>query len=270
MPEGNTARSPIRYQDYCAMYFTLDHFKNNPSFEKVYCEQGKNDFEIWNSSEFIGFQVKTNPLNLTAKEINKVFKYYNSKSVTAAKDAKSFFFIFTTQPINSLGNLFTIIRDGCRGSVYGKRIQTFIDTALKDITFDTSTIRFHCYNKIDIERLVFSLSMEILKDKTDNSQAINDELARNFISRLRNEIDQVSCKEADDERVFTNSEIQELIGRFINSYKKEEIIDGGSKKQTKIVIELPKMPYDQVVTRKITITETLQIRSKDSEGTPIQ
>lgn len=269
MSEGNTSRSPIRYQDYCTMYFALDHFKNNPSFEKIYCEQGKNDFEIWNAGEFIGFQVKTNPLNLTAKEVNKIFKYYNGKSVVAAKDTKSFFFIFTTQPIKSLGNLFTIIRDGYGGSVYGKRIQTFVNTALEDIPFDTFTIQFHCYNKIDIQRLVFALSMEILKEKTGNSQAVNDELTHNFIGRLRNEIDTVSCKENDNERVFTNSEIQELIGRFINSYKKEEIINGGSNTQQKTVVELPKIPYDQVITRQITITETLQIRREDGDGTPI-
>jgi hypothetical protein len=112
--------------------------------------------------------------------------------------------------------------------------------------------------------------MEILKDKTENSQAINDELTHNFIGRLRNEIDKVSCRENDNERVFTNSEIKELIGKFINSYKKEEIIDGGSRKQRKIVVELPKIPYDQVVTRKITITETLQIREVDGEGNPIR
>lgn len=267
MSEGNASRSPVRYQDYCAMYFALDHFKNNESFEKIYCEQGKNDFEIWNASEFIGFQVKTNPLNLTAKEVNKIFRYYNSKSVVTAKDAKSFFFIFTTQPTRGLGNLFAIIRDGYGGSVYGKRIQTFINTALEDIPFDTFTIRFYCYNEIEIQRLVFSLSMEILREKTGDSQAVDDELTYNFIGRLRNEIDTVSCKEDDNERVFTNSEIQELIGRFINSYKKEEITNVGSRTQRKIVVELPKIPYDQVVTRQFTVTETLRIIKEDGEGT---
>jgi len=266
MSDGNGSRSPIRYQDYCTIYFALDHLKNNPRFEKVYCEQGKNDFEIWSTSEFVGFQVKTNPIHLTAKEVNKIFRYYCSKSVIAAKDNRSFFFIFTTHPVRSLSDLFGIIRDGYRGSVYGKRIQTYVNTALEGIPFETFTIQYYSYNEIEIERLVLSLSIEILKEKTGNSSAVNDELAQNFICKLRNELDNVSCKEKDTERVLTSSEIQELVGKFINSYGKEEIINGGSSRQQNIVIEFPKIPYNQVVTRQITITETSRASSGGSEG----
>jgi len=270
MLEGNTARSPIRYQDYCAMYFALNHLKTNQSFEKIYCEQGKNDFEIWNTDEFIGFQVKTNPANLTAREVNEIFKYYNSKSTTAAKTNRLFFFIFTIQPVKSLGHLFTIIREGYRGVRYGKRIQQFVDTALEDVPVGLFAINFHCFSEQDMQRLVFSIATEVLKEKTGNAGVIEDEVVYNFIARMRDGIDVISCKSNDDERVFSNIDIQNLITVFINTYKKEKLEDGGSRKQKRTVVELPKIPYSRVVTRQITITETLQIRSEDGEGTPIQ
>lgn len=270
MSDGNTARSPIRYQDYCAMYFALNQLKSNQSFEKIYCEQGKNDFEIWNADEFIGFQVKTNPANLTAREVNEIFKYYDNKSTTAAKTKRLFFFVFTIQPVKSLGHLFTIVREGYRGVKYGKRIQQFVDTALKDISVGLFTINFHCFSEQDMQRLVFSISTEILKEKTGNTEAIEDEIVHNFIARMRDGIDIISCKINDDERVFLNTDIQNLITMFINTYKKERIEDGGSKKQKITVVELPKIPYSRTVTRQITITETLRIRSEGGEGNPIQ
>lgn len=252
------------------MYFALNHFKGNPSFEKIYCEQGKNDFEVWNTNEFIGFQVKTNPANLTAREVNEIFKYYDNKSTTTAKTNRLFFFIFTIQPVKSLGHLFTILREGYRGVKYGKRIQQFVDTALKDVPVGLFAINFHCFSEQDMQRLVFSISTEVLKEKTGNTEAIEDEVVYNFIARMRDGIDIVSCKINDNERVFLNTDIQNLITVFINTYKKEKIEDGGSKKQKRTIVELPKIPYNRVVTRQITITETLQIRSEDGEGNPTQ
>lgn len=270
MSEGNTARSPIRYQDYCAMYFVLNHFKSNPLFEKIYCEQGKNDFEIWNLNDFIGFQVKTNPSNLTAKEVNNIFKYYNNKSIIATKTNKLFFFIFTIQPVKCLGHLFTIIREGRNGVKYGKRIQRFVNDALKDVPMGLFTINFHCFSEQDIERLVFSISTEILKERASGNGIINDEVVYNFIAKLRDGIDIISCKNNDNERVLLNVDIQNLITKFINTYGEEKIENYGSRGQKRTINKLFGTKYVRTITRETTITETLQIRGEDRSGSPIQ
>jgi len=269
MNGGPTAKNAYRYQDLCAMYVALKEFKNGPSFEHIYCEQGKNDFEIWKTDEFLGFQVKTNPANLTAKEVNKIFKYYNNKSISSTRSKKLFFFIFAMHPVKSLDNLLKIVRDGYGGSVYGKRIQKFINTALQDIPIGVFIIRHLCYDERDIQRLVFSISTEILKEKTGGSRAISDEVAQNFVSRLRDEIDIISCKQNASERLFSNKEIDELIIRFINSYRKEEVVDRKSGGQIKTTIELPKVPYNKVVTKQTIITE-IQVINDEMRDNPNQ
>lgn len=230
MPNGGTAaKIGYRYQDWCAMYFALDGFKNDASFEKVYCEQEKMDFEIWNSLNFNGFQVKTGLSGLTAGEINKIFSYYLNKSTTSGKQQKSFWFVFNKQPTKSLDHLFTVARNGRRGVSYSGQVKKFIDTALSGIPVEAFSINFYCYDEDQIRQLVFSISTDILKDRLDSGSDIQTEVVKNFVTRLRDEIDQISCKTDSSQRVYLAKEIDLLINSFLSTVRIERLENQGAR-----------------------------------------
>lgn len=262
MNGGSTAKNAYRYQDWCAMYFALESFKDDSSFENIYCEQGKLDFEIWSASSFVGFQVKSNPATLTAKETNNIFLFYSNRSLYSQKQNKSFRFIFCKYPTKSLGHLFTTIRGENRGVQYGRQIQRYINTALKNIPVADFSIDFHFFEEKDIRQKVFSLSTEILKDKVGEEHDIKVEVINNFIARLRDEIDKISCKVNNEERNFSFNQIELLINNFIRTFRAEQLEDGGSRT---IIIELPKDSL-KVNKQKITIEMEPIEANKSEEG----
>ena len=265
MDGGSVAKNAYRYQDWCAMYFALESFKSDPSFEGVHCEQNKLDFEIWNTLGFAGFQVKTNPAGLTARETNKIFTYYSNKSASSGKQNRSFRFIFTKQPTKCLGHLFTVVREDNRGVRYGRRIQTFINTALQYVPMGSFSIDFLCFNEQEIKHMVFSLSAEILKDKIGEEDDIRTEVVYNFIARFRDEIDKICCNISDTERTYSASEIDTLVSEFIRTFKAERWKREGLEV---IRIELPKSSIKsaEIIKKRITIEmESIEIK-KENEG----
>ena len=260
MDGGPIAKKAYRYQDWCAMYFALEGFKGDASFERLYCEQEKMDFEIWGTSSFIGFQVKINPATLTAKETNNIFLYYLNKSSTSGKQNKSFSFIFSQNPQKSLGHLFTVIKGGGRGVRYGKKIQRFIDTALQNIPVGDFPIDFHYFKENDIRQKVFALSTEILKDKIGKSEDIKIEFIYNFIARLRDEIDLISCKASSSDRNYSFNEIDLLINNFIITFGLEKKDASGTHI---IKIELPRDSLKTMKPRIIIEMDPIEINKKE-------
>src|SRR6266542_2314295 len=204
---GPTAENAFRYQDWCAMYFALEGFIKDGSFDHIFCEQGKMDFEIWSTASFAGFQVKTKTAELTAQETNRIFLHYLRKSITYSKENKTFRFIFGKQPTKSLGHLFARIRGDDRGIRYGRQVQNFIDIALSGVNTPAFSIGFHHLSEDQIKHLVFSISAELLKARLETGSDIPTEVVRNFVARLRDEIDRISCKRQDSERIYSTFEI---------------------------------------------------------------
>lgn len=215
MNGGAIAKKGFRYQDLCAMYFALNSFKLDSTFEHIFCEQGKIDFEIWNADSFSGFQVKLNPKNLKAKDNNKIFLYYLSRAELSGKEKKNFWFIFSKQPINSIDKLFSTIRNGQRGVKYDKRTKKYIDTALDGVPMESFSISFRHLENEQVEQSVFAISADLLKQKLNTSEDIPTEVVRSFMSRLRDEVDKISCKSKEEERVYTAIEISKLIETFL-------------------------------------------------------
>lgn len=227
MTGGPTAKNAYRFQDWCAMYFALHEFKQGTSFEHIYCEQEKLDFEIWNASRFVGFQVKTSLNGLTAREVNNIFLFYSNKSLTSGKSDKSFRFVFGQRPIKSLDHLFTAIRSGSRGTNYAGHIKKFIETALRNIPTSSFSIDFYYFDEDQIRHMVFSASAEILKSRIGTTEDIQFEIIKDFITRLRDELDQISCRPQGNQRVYSAVEINRLIDSFLSRVRLVRLEKGG-------------------------------------------
>jgi hypothetical protein len=245
------------------MYFALESFKKDSSFENIYCEQDKMDFEIWSTSNFVGFQVKTKPDSLSAKEINKIFLYYLNKSIKSGKRNRAFRFVFGVQPTDSRYHLFTVVQGSNRGARYSRQIQKFIDAALQNIPAESMLITFHCFDEQQIKHLVFSLSAEILKEKLGSRQDIQTEVVRTFITKFRDEIDQISCKSQDVDRVYSTASLGLLVNNFLDDVKIEQSEKEG---EHTIEIRVPKR-LSNIVEAKISI-KPIGIRGDPESDTP--
>ena len=233
---GPTAKNAFRYQDWCAMYFALEGFIKDGSFEHIFCEQGKMDFEIWSTASFAGFQVKTKATGLTAEETNRIFLHYLRKSVTSGKENKAFRFVFGEQPTKSLGHLFARIRRDDRGIKYGRKVQHFIDRALSGVNTLAFSIGFHHLSEDQIRHLVFSISAELLKARLETGSDIPTEVVRTFVARLRDEIDRISCKRHDNDRIYSTLEIDSLITDFLSGVRIQQLENKGRRS---IEVKLP-------------------------------
>ncbi len=212
---GTAAKLGFRYQDLCAMYFALDSMRRDTSFEYIYCEQGKLDFELWGTTNFSGFQVKTNPTSLTAAETNKIFLFYLNKSVRSGKSTNIFHFVFAAEPSNSLGHLFTFTRNGGRGVKYTGHVKKFIDTALNGVPIVSLPIHYFYFDHDQIQRMVFAICSEILTERLKTTEDIGSEIVRSFIARLRDEIDRISCDADALKRVYSPAEVSALVDKFL-------------------------------------------------------
>ena len=217
------------------MYFALQEFKKKSTFEHIYCEQDKLDFEIWNTDRFDGFQVKLTASGLSAKEVNSIFVYYFNKAVSSGRKDKNFCFVFRTQPVKSLGHLLAVVQNGTRCVNYSGYAKKYIETALKGIPVDAFPIDFHLLDKDKIEHLVFSVSVEILEERMGVRDTIPSGITRNFITRFRDEIDRISCEENKSKRIYTSIEIGSLIDMFLRTVQIERY-----QGQNRIEIKLPK------------------------------
>lgn len=230
MDGGAVAKNAFRYQDWCTMYFTLDSFfKDTSLFENVYCEQGKLDFEIWSSAIFAGFQVKTTTRSLSAAEINRIFLKYIDRSKISKKKEGQFYFVFGKHPEKSLNHLFNYILGGSSGVKYDARISKYIGTALKNIPLGSFYINFHHFDEQVVESLVFSLAAKVLRSKSTKKSDIETEVINNFIKSFRDEIDKISCKSNDSERVYSNSQLEAFIINFLSTYTATKLEDEGEK-----------------------------------------
>jgi hypothetical protein len=236
MDGGSIAKNAYRYQDWCAMYFALEGFEQGSSFERIYCEQNKLDFEIWQTSSFIGFQVKTTAAGLTAREINRIFLYYKNKSGVSGKPNKEFKFIFGELPIKSLAQLFIVIRDGYMGASFGRRVQKFIDTSLENIPVGQFTIGFHNFDQGQIRKMVYSQATKLLQLNVGTGKDFQTKIVDAFISSFRDKIDEISCRPSDGERMFKFDEIGLFIKSFTDTFQAQQYTNEG---RASIKIEVP-------------------------------
>lgn len=268
MSGGAIAKRGFRYQDLCAMYFALREFQKEPSFQYLYCEQEKIDFEIWNTGSFTGFQVKTTASGLSAKEANTIFLYYLNKAVSSGKKEKGFWFVFGDQPVKSLAHLLIVIRNGTRGTKYNGHIKKYIDVALENIPIDAFSIDFHLFNEEQIQHLVFSTSAEVLKDRLGAIMDVPTEVVRDFIARFKNEIDMVSCKTKENERVYSTIEIGSFVDSFLARVKVERYEQKGRQRiEIQLPEEISKYAFEAHVVIKRLSAENIE---DSDEGEPIK
>ena len=215
MSGGPTAKNGFRYQDWCAVYFTLESIETNATFEYLFCEQEKMDFELWGASNFTGYQIKTNPSRLSARETNDVLLYYLKKSASSQKASNLFRFVFAQDLSGSLSHLFSNIRGNSRGIRYAPSVRKFIDGALKGINLKLLEIDYHFYSETQIKRMVFSIAAETLKKELGTGADIPTSVVNSFVTRLRDEIDRISCIPSDADRIYTVEQVRNLIADFL-------------------------------------------------------
>lgn len=246
---GLFAKKGFRFQDWCAMYFTLSgYIQESPFiFEYIYCEQEKLDFEIWNSSEFNGYQIKTNASNISAKEANQIFDFYYKKATTSQKKYKKFRFVFCENPKNSLLHLLLKLSGNSGVNKYSKTTQKYISKALTNINTKDLVIDHCCYKEEDIRAMVFSTAGNILKSRIKKNEDFTSEMIINFIARFREEIDKISVEVIKNDRVYKLADIETLISNFLsttklvnysNEGKKRKIINYADTKPVKRVVRL--------------------------------
>lgn len=225
---GAIAKKRYRYQDMCAMYFSLkSYIQESNDFEHIYCEQDKLDFEIWCTDYFRGYQVKDIKGTLTAKESNQILEYYLKKSVESGKSNKAFYFIFSNKPKNSLYYLLLKLKGNTGVRKYNKRTEKYIATALKNIEVDNIEIDYHCYDPKDIEYQVYAISSEVLKNELDINDDIPSKVISDFLSSFRDEIDIISSENDGLKRIYGKSKIENLIKTFLSRVKILKLEDEG-------------------------------------------
>ncbi len=204
MDGGAVAKQKFRYQDMCAMYVVLkSYLDENSDFEHIYCEQDKLDFEIWGLNYFRGYQVKDIQGTLSARETNKILKYYEGKSVKSRKNNKYFYFIFSQQPRHSLNHLLIKLKGNIGIQKYDKRTEKYIQTALSGLVTDKINVDYACHNVDEIEYLAYATSSRVLKKNQGNSDKdFPSDVIDSFLSRLRNEIDLISTCSVETDRVY--------------------------------------------------------------------
>lgn len=230
MDGGFFAKRGFRYQDYCAVYYALTGFlqESQFKFECIYCEQGKLDFEVWNTSEFNGFQVKTSPNGISAKEVNQIFDKYYKKSVSSKKKNKKFRFIFCESPKNSLLHLLVKLA-GNTGVKYGKTTEKYIQTSLENINTEGLKIDHRCYTEEELKAMVISVAGDILKSRIKQNEDYTSFVVYNFIARFREEIDKICIEVLEKDRMYRLVDIETLITNFIATTKFTNYLDEGEK-----------------------------------------
>jgi hypothetical protein len=229
---GAIAKQRFRYQDMCAMYFSLKNYlQESDAFEHVYCEQNKLDFEIWCTNYFKGYQVKDIKGSLGAKETNQILEYYLKKSVESGKSNKAFYFVFSRKPKNSLYYLLLKLKGNVGVQKYNKRTEQYIETALTNLVTDGIIIDYHCYDRNEIEYLVYAISSKVLKSELNAATDFPSEVIRDFLSRLRDEIDSISSENEESNRVYESSRLQNLIKTFLSRVEITKLDEEGERKE---------------------------------------
>ena len=244
---GAAAKKGYRYQDLCAMYFALEGVRKDPSFQYLYCEQEKHDFEIWGDTSFSGYQTKTNPSTLTANETREVFAFYLKRSTASGKTINKLRFVFTEQPKNSLSHLFSFAKSGGRGVQYTGHVKKYIDRALAGIPIESLPVDFYHYEYEQIHRMVFSLCEEILRERVGASP-LPTEAVHTFVSKLRDKVDEIGCDPDGSKRRYALVEFSSLIDQFLAGAKFQRQ-DG----RRVIEISLPEELAERVIEAKITV-----------------
>jgi len=242
---GAIAKDRFRYQDMCSVYFSLNNYLQYPTtFTHIYCEQDKLDFEIWHSESFTGYQVK-NRRDISAKDVNSILKYYIVKAENSGKQKKNFCFIFAQNPKGSLGQVLLKLSGRAGVKTYDKRTAIYILNALNDLDVSQLNVDHCCHKPEDIERLVFGMANDVLKNELNTFDDIPSEKIKDFISRFRDEVDKISSETNPLNRVYPAKKLNELIKAFLGRgiiktyYEKDgeeftqEIIPNREKKESR-------------------------------------
>lgn len=232
MDGGAIAKQRYRYQDMCAMYLALKcYLDEKDTFEHIYCEQDKLDFEIWGNNYFRGYQVKDIQGTLSADETNKIFKYYISKSTKSGKSNRCFYFIFSHQPKHSLNHLLAKLKGNIGIQKYDKRTEKYIKKATSGFTTGAINVDFVCYSIDEIEYLAYATSSKALKKSLDDVvvKDFPSEVIDGFLSRFRNEIDSISTCDDVTDRIYLKDTIDSFIKRFLVGVRFITLEDEGTK-----------------------------------------
>lgn len=229
---GAIAIERFRYQDWCTIYFALENFRQSPViFEHIYCEQDKLDFEVWNTNDFYGYQVKKIQRSLTANEVNQIFRYYLEKAVKSGKENKAFWFIFSEKPKNSLYYLLLKL-NGNRGvSKYHRRTEKYIRESLHNLSVTNFRVDYHCHDTTQIENMAYAISQKVLKQYLKDTDDIPTEVVLDFLARLRDEIVSVTTFTDSSKRIYRLIDIDKLIKTFLSRVKIIELSDEGLSKK---------------------------------------
>lgn len=222
MSGGASSKAGYRYEEWCAMYFALAGFRDHKKdeFEYIRCEQDKLDFEIWHKSSFHGYQVKSNPTTLSAKEANAIFLDYFKKAKESKKNSIGFKFIFLGEPRNSLLHLLLKCAENSGITSYNARTAKYISTALESVDYESFKIDYEQYSNEHIESLVFSACHLLIQDKLRTpEQDIHASSINLFVTYLRDEIDRASCDPEEMKRTVNQQKVEEMIQRFLNNIR---------------------------------------------------
>jgi len=270
MNGGSSAKRGFRYQDWCIMYFLLSNYHSNQSaFEHLYCEQGKLDFEIFSSDGYEGYQVKSGK-HLAARDINRILSYYSDRSNTSKKGGRFFYFVFSSRPINSLAYLISKISGSKGAAKYNKVTDKYINASIKDINLSGLIINYHCYSQHEIEDLVFSKALKILKDKMAKDDDVYAGIVDNFVALLRDLIDNISCRETADNRTLAKEQLEEEILKYLRTVKYSRTKGNGSTNAIYVEVKTDQELEVNIKTRKsIPPIKTMELKN-ENEGNPIK
>ncbi|MCK4355127.1 hypothetical protein KAW43_02105 [Candidatus Parcubacteria bacterium] len=236
MSNGVSAQNAFRYQDWCAIYFLLNHYlENNSSLEYLICENDKLDFEIWLASDFEGYQVKTQK-DLSARELNSIFKFFLTYIRTIPKNC-FIYFIFQDEPVKSFSFLVVKLSGDRTIKSVSSIDEKYFSTALKDVDLSTIKLDYRIFSEKDIQRLVYGLAKEVLEKYYPKDQDLLPSLIDNFIFRLKDKIEELSSKTRIEERRIEKVALKNIIHKIISSQGFSKQDRFGDRKFVKI--ELP-------------------------------
>lgn len=217
MSGGVAARIGYDYQDGCAVYFLLKHYLEETSFEKIYSEQDKLDFEVWTSNNFNAFQAKTRA-DTNAKEIWSILDFFIRKAGISEVSSKKkrLLFLFSKEPENSLLLLFKKLKKERGVAKYTKTTDKFIKTAMNGLMTQGLEIDYKFLSEYDLDCCLEGCLRKALYTKIKKGKhKLKAEMVLNFGARLIEEIKRISRITIDSDRCLSLIELESLLEEYL-------------------------------------------------------
>lgn len=246
MNGGVSSKSGYRYQDWCTMYFFLNHYmERRDDLIFLICENSSLDFEIWLKSQLKGYQTRSNN-RIPANELNELFKFFLRRVENQSREC-FLYLILGKEPKGSLQHLIVKFA-GDRGIRTYSRITTnYISTALRGIDLPRLHVRYQYLSKREVGYLVFGLAGKILEKFYGDEEDLPPGVINNFVGRFKDTIDEISSDKDIEKRKMTSEDLESLISRIVSSSGYYKETDSGRKF---IKIELPDGDWEVVLRKK--------------------